>query len=606
MEAGRKYIHYCWFGNKKLPRLARKCIKSWKKYLPDYEVVCWSEKNFDLKECPFIMEAYEQKKWAFVADYVRTKVLYEYGGIYFDTDMLVKKDITFLLDKATFVGVEDSGFVNVSVWGARNPRSFLTKKVLDFYRAQEHFNSQDLYAITIPVIVTKILREYGFNRYNSDIQLIKGVSVYPREYFYPLSYDGQDNRFTNNTCMIHYASASWVDKRERRDVKLIRRFGRQRATTILRFGASIKACVRAYGRAIRCTLSLIAWPVIYYTRGEGAKRREDKFRDIINDIAKCDSRSVVLIHEAWMGVRSATVDLFDDVIVLPEIDIADNLDRLVDAFANNDKIKLLFFAAFGPGWEFFARKLKEKRPDLRIKVIWHGSNAMHYEEFDWDRFRCVFELLNDKTIDRIVFVKKSMYEQYRKLGYDVEFLANTTHIDGIKPKQKTKHTDGIRVGIYASGDRWLKNFYNQLGAASLLDNVTVDVVPITETVLQYARILRIKVDGVGHAITRKELFQRIVEDDVVLYASFVECAPMLPLECLELGVPCITGDNHHYWEETPLEEYLVEPKVDNPVALAKRVEKCIKHKDLIIKLYNEWKKKYDKECEETLKKVLDV
>ena len=189
MEVGKKYIHYCWFGNKRLPRLAKRCIKSWKKYLPDYEIICWSEKNFDLNECPFIEEAYKQKKWAFVADYVRTKVLYEYGGIYFDTDMIIKKDVTFLLDKNAFVGVEDSGFVNVGVWGAKNPMSFLAKKVLEFYQSQEHFDNQDLYAITIPVIVTKILREHGFNRYDSNVQLIKDVSVYPREYFYPLSYD---------------------------------------------------------------------------------------------------------------------------------------------------------------------------------------------------------------------------------------------------------------------------------------------------------------------------------------------------------------------------------------------------------------------------------
>ena len=89
----KKYIHYCWFGDKPLPKLAKKCIESWKKYLPDYEIIRWSEENVDLEECPFIKGAYENKKWAFVADYARTRALNEMGGIYFDTDMEVTKNI---------------------------------------------------------------------------------------------------------------------------------------------------------------------------------------------------------------------------------------------------------------------------------------------------------------------------------------------------------------------------------------------------------------------------------------------------------------------------------------------------------------------------------
>ena len=94
----KKYIHYCWFGDKPLPKLAKKCIESWKKYLPDYELKEWNESNSNVEECPFIKEAYENKKWAFVADYVRTKAMYEYGGIYFDTDMEIIKPIEDYLE----------------------------------------------------------------------------------------------------------------------------------------------------------------------------------------------------------------------------------------------------------------------------------------------------------------------------------------------------------------------------------------------------------------------------------------------------------------------------------------------------------------------------
>ena len=115
-----KYIHYCWFGDKPLPKLAKKCIESWKKYLPDYEIIKWSEENVDLEECPFIKEAYDNKKWAFVADYARTKALKEMGGIYFDTDMEITKKIDHLFNCNTFLGIEDTGFVAVGVWYEKN------------------------------------------------------------------------------------------------------------------------------------------------------------------------------------------------------------------------------------------------------------------------------------------------------------------------------------------------------------------------------------------------------------------------------------------------------------------------------------------------------
>ena len=94
-----KIIHYCWFGPKPLGKLENKCLKSWKKYFPDYKIMKWSEENVNLEECEFIKEAYANKKWAYVADYARTKALYEYGGIYFDTDMEVIKNMDEFIDK---------------------------------------------------------------------------------------------------------------------------------------------------------------------------------------------------------------------------------------------------------------------------------------------------------------------------------------------------------------------------------------------------------------------------------------------------------------------------------------------------------------------------
>lgn len=350
---------------------------------------------------------------------------------------------------------------------------------------------------------------------------------------------------------------------------------------------------------------VVLWPKRYLMRKKQLrKEKKHRFEDVINSIENNKGEVIVFAHGAWIGVHSATDELFDEVANLPEVELDDDISGVVEAVVNNNKIKKVFFAAFAPGWETVAYAIKERKPELVMKVIWHGSNAMHYEAFDWNRFECVFKLLEDKVIDSIVFVKKSMYEQYKKLGYKVEFLGNTVHIDGKKPK-RTRKDKSIRIGIYASSDRWLKNFYNQMAAVSLIEGARLDVVPLTETAIKYAKLLKLKADGSKQNLKREEIFKRIVEDDVVLYASFVECAPILPLECLELGVPCITGSNHHYWAGTPLAEYLIEPRVDDPVALAARVRKCLANKEKIMHLYYEWKKEYDKECEALKRKVCD-
>ena len=131
----KKYIHYCWFGGKPLPKLAKQCLKSWEKYLPDFEIKLWNEDNVDLNECPFIKEAYENKKWAFVADYARTKAMYEYGGIYFDTDMEIIKPIDHLLNEENgFLGVEDSHMIACGVWFEPKEKSYLAKKCWIFIK----------------------------------------------------------------------------------------------------------------------------------------------------------------------------------------------------------------------------------------------------------------------------------------------------------------------------------------------------------------------------------------------------------------------------------------------------------------------------------------
>lgn len=241
----KKFIHYCWFGGKPLPKLAKKCIKSWKKFLPDYEIIRWDETNCDIDECAFVKGAYENKMWAFVADYFRAKVLNEYGGIYFDTDMKVIKDLSSLLNDHTFLGVEYGNMVAVGVWYEKRNDSYLTKALLKKYRSYKKFDVSKIRDYAIPILITDILTPLGYQDNCEHIQLLKHkISIYPRDYFYPLSDDHQKNEFTDNTCMIHYYDASWIPRSEYIRLKTERLLGKKLGGVILDFLVKIKHMIK--------------------------------------------------------------------------------------------------------------------------------------------------------------------------------------------------------------------------------------------------------------------------------------------------------------------------------------------------------------------------
>lgn len=210
-----KVIHYCWFGGKIKPKLIRDCIKSWKEHLPHYKIIEWNEKNTDLSH-PFVEEAYKFKKWAFVADYVRLKVLYEYGGIYLDTDMMLIKDIDVFMFNDCFFGAEDDKLISAGIIGSISKNIFIEKN-LRYYDTLK-FEINITTSITMPSILTKLFREE--NNYTDSFKLIiefNNIKIYPLEYFYPLSYykredvNNYKNYITKNSYSVHLWNSSWIE-----------------------------------------------------------------------------------------------------------------------------------------------------------------------------------------------------------------------------------------------------------------------------------------------------------------------------------------------------------------------------------------------------------
>lgn len=592
-----KIIHYCWFGGKPLPKLAKKCIKSWKKYLPDYKIVEWNENNFDVNITKFSKQAYETKKWAFVSDVARIYALKEFGGIYFDTDMIVTKDISYLLNDDLFAGWESEYNVAVGVLGVSRKNNKLINKIWDFY-CENDFSEEAVYSLTIPVILTTILKnDYNLkSKHMENQKLDDNIMIYARDYFYPISSDNSPNLFTDRTCMIHYYVGSWLSNSEKKRIKFQMIFGKKLGNLILNFLVFVK-------RVIKNVTKIILFPYVKYRRKKALRKSIELSKESFdNQFQLLNDKYIVFYNNNWLGTKNATKELFNNVIGIDEI-VNDEIVQYIGDAIINKKIGLVVFSAFSFGWEKIIKYLKQHDSGIKIKVIWHGSLAMNVESYDWNRFEEVFRLLEMSYLDSIGFVKKSMYDFFKQKGYNVELILNTVsvNIDNIDLENDSQ----MRIGLYASGDRWVKNFYNQLGAASLFENALIDCVPLNEKSIKMARIFNLTIQGLNANVSRDDLLIRMSKNKINFYVTFSECAPLIPLESLEVGVPCITGNNHHYFEGSKLRDYLVVDEADNCVKIYEKAKFCVDNRDEIIKLYKEWKKEYDKMAKASVKKFLE-
>lgn len=219
-----KKIHYIWFGRNPLPKLAIKCIESWKKNCPDYEIIEWNEDNFDISCNQYVKQAYENKKWAFVSDYVRLYVLYHYGGVYMDTDVEVLKSLDGYLHHKAFSGFESYDRIPTGIIAAEKGNKDI-KALLDEYEDRQFVKEDG--SLDLTTNVTTITNYFVKKNIvlNNTYQDIDGFVFYPSDYFCPKDSVTKVLKITNNTVTIHYFDGSWVPKSRKIKQKILNFLG---------------------------------------------------------------------------------------------------------------------------------------------------------------------------------------------------------------------------------------------------------------------------------------------------------------------------------------------------------------------------------------------
>lgn len=226
-----------------MPKIAEKCIASWKKYLPEYEIRRWDESNFDVNMIPYTKEAYAAGKYAFVSDYARFWILYHYGGVYFDTDVEVIRPVDDILERGDFLGVESDRngeiTVNPGLGFAASKGSEAIWELLNLYRTFHFLNADGTHCLkNIVEITTEYLSARGLEN-TGEIQQCCGFTIYPKDYFCPIDYDTRELKITENTRTIHHYAESWVPRSTRFKNALSRLFGKRFMSCLVRIKRTV-------------------------------------------------------------------------------------------------------------------------------------------------------------------------------------------------------------------------------------------------------------------------------------------------------------------------------------------------------------------------------
>ena len=530
-------------------------------------------------------------------EYKIFKYLYENSGLFINGNFKFMYTFNSLLNNDFFIGFNDYNNISSNIIWVKNKNNDLVKKVMEHIESGKYNSLTDIFS----EISNKDLK----NNFNYIVKLFENSYIYPYDYFYPVDYERIGKSFSDNIKAISIDETR-MDFKKKIKIRILNKIG---AT----------ACEYLFN-VVRRTKNNIGYKrYLFFQRLKNKVSVKDDagIDETINTLdlylqKKRNGEKIeyLIIHNPrWLGVTSATKELFQNLLPMQEIYLNNNVETISNKIIEIG-VKQVIFSAFDYGWDKIARNLRSKDPNIKLKSFWHGSHSQVIEEINWETNLMVINLHKDGIIDVMGTCKESLVNFYKSQGYKTAFLKNTVRLeDSIKEKIKDirKETNGkLKFGLYSAGTDWRKNTYNQVIAAASFDNAELEVVPLRYELQQLAYYNELEIVGSNSHLKRDDLLIEMAKRDIVLYVTFSECAPMLPIESLEVGTICIMGHNHHYFKNSKLHDYLVVEREDDLDAICDKVNYALTNKDEIFKLYYDWKKNNDKESEESVKEFLNM
>lgn len=534
-------------------------------------------------------------------DYLRLYIIYKNGGLILDGKVEIKENLDYFFNNKVFLGYKTENKIATNIIFAREKNNDYLKQILYLIEEGKYDN--------ITEVISNVVNKKLDTIYNSLVNLDDELYIYPYDYFYPLDYERHGKNISENTKIIFYEN------------KELSKFAKVKYRIYNKYGAY----------ALRYLLTLMDT----FRNRVGAKRyikkqMKGKFEDsktinksvleaskILDEYKKLKPDYVIFHNPRWMGVTSATKELFENLVPLQGTYTSSQVDLIARKIIELN-VKQVIFSAFEFGFDKLAIKIKELNKNIKIKLFWHSShsqiNGQLVDIMNWKTNLKVINLHRQGIIDVFGTCKESLVDFYVSQGFKTAFIQNTVKLnESIKAEILNKKKENqniskeyVKIGLYAAGMDWRKNMFNQIAGASLIHGAIVDSVPLNFEGQVFASKIGLKMTGLNKGVKREELLKRMASNNINLYVTFSECAPMLPIESMECGTICLTGDNHHYFKNTPLEKYLVVSREDDVISISEKIKYALDNKEEIFNLYYEWKKDYDIQSKESVQAFLKM
>ena len=288
-----------------------------------------------------------------------------------------------------------------------------------------------------------------------------------------------------------------------------------------------------------------------------------------------------------------------------DFDYNENMKVINDSM--KEEIEQIIISGFEIGWDRMVKDTKKKYPNLKIKVICNTQDSLLYYDYERENFFKLLELSKENIIDDIAFLRKSQYETYKNLGYKCSYLRENYILKEKVNAEKNIDNSKVQLGIYPLNYTWDKNIFNQLCIAKFLKNANLNYNCLDARMEEFLNTMEISNMPIKiQKIEEKNIIEELVKNDVIISTSFTEYVHPIFFISMDLGIPCLIGNNSDFFEENDeLRKYVVTLAEDDPIINSKKVEKILENKEKIKELYKKWKVEYNKQAQTSIENFIE-
>lgn len=319
------------------------------------------------------------------------------------------------------------------------------------------------------------------------------------------------------------------------------------------------------------------------------------------------TKVVSVSHPEWRGIRSSTKELFENCFYIDD-SVTETSARYYCRLFQAAMVRKIVISGFPPSYQYLIEIIRRDAPQIDIYAIWHGNFMQAGEDVSWRGLQTLLAYARNGQIVKIGFVKEGMAEVLSKYDVRTGFVMNLVQRIPDGPSFPSMDVGNFKLGLWnTNGSSWRKLPFAMIAGAGTVRGCTLHIAGADKRIREFTSLLGVQSVISKAPIPQPEMPLRLAEMHLNLYVTLSECAPMLPLESLSVGVPCLFGPNSHYFRDNPfLHSRLVVPYPDSAQMIAKYIERALEERSDIVREYIRYAPGYNARAKQSLIDFLDM